>query len=70
MAATTKTKSKSAIVRQLRAKGMDSPTQISAEAKKLGYKISPGYVSLLKTLAKAKQQRDAKAAKAAKSKRK
>jgi hypothetical protein len=45
-------KSKWAIVRQFQAKGLDSPTEISAEAKKIGYDISPGYVSLLKVLAK------------------
>ena len=38
---------KSAVVRKFWEDGLTSPVAISAEAKKLGVNISPGYVSLL-----------------------
>jgi ribosomal protein S6 len=49
-------KSKSGIVRKFMAKGITSPTEISRLAKEINYDISPGYVSLLKSMFKAKQK--------------
>ncbi len=49
-------KSKSGIVRKFMAKGITSPTEISRLAKEIDYDISPGYVSLLKSMFKAKEK--------------
>ena len=48
-------KSKSAVIKEMFAKGLTSPKEISFAAKKLGYQISPAYVALIKSLEKAKK---------------
>ena len=41
-------KSKTQIVKELMESGLNSPTEISAAARKLGIKITPGHVSMIK----------------------
>lgn len=42
-------KSKTDVVKELMATGLESPTEIAAAAKKLGVTVTPNYVSMIKT---------------------